>query len=354
MPSQVPAAATRPAEHSFPSPRQGGDPLITLQGVSAGYDGLPALRNVDLLLRRGDFVGIVGPSGSGKTTLLRTLLGQTQRLAGQVSQHPTPARGRLHVGYVPQVESVDWNFPITVEQVVLLGRWRDSAWRPWAGRRDRTLARQVLERLGIDELAQRPIRALSGGQQQRTFIARALIGDPDIVLLDEPTSGVDINTRHDVMHLLSDLNRAGVAIVLTTHDLNAVASHLPRLVCLGDGRIVADGTPPEVLTPEVLREAYGAEMVVLRRGRSVYVVEHDDAPGLWQQTAPAPLAEPGPSRPVGGGQTVPLRPFDSAQDRQAQDGRSSPQASAVAGADPSVPGAVHAEEPAAETDIPDV
>ena len=186
------------------------------------------------------------------------------------------------MGYVPQVESVDWNFPITVEQVVLLGRWRESGWRPWSSRRDRALVREVLERLSIDELAKRPIRALSGGQQQRVFIARALIGEPDIVLLDEPTSGVDIKTRHDVMHLLGDLHRAGTTIVLTTHDLNAVASHLPRLVCIGEGRIMADGTPPEVLTAEVLREAYGAEMVVLRHGRSVYVVEHDEESGVWE------------------------------------------------------------------------
>jgi zinc/manganese transport system ATP-binding protein/zinc transport system ATP-binding protein len=269
--------ALRPVEHSFPRPRRDGPPLIAFDGVSAGYDGAPVLRRVDLDLRRGEFVGIVGPSGSGKTTLLRTLLGQTQRLAGEVREHGGQP-GALRVGYVPQVESIDWNFPITVEQVVLLGRWRESGWRPWSSRRDRALARQALERLGIDHLRTRSIRALSGGQQQRVFIARALIGDPDIVLLDEPTTGVDIKTRHDVMHLLGELHRGGLTIVLTTHDLNAVASHLPRLVCIGEGRVVADGTPPQVLTPDVLRDAYGAEMVVLRRGRSVYVVEHDDAP----------------------------------------------------------------------------
>lgn len=271
------AAPARPAGHSFPRSRRDGPPLIAFDGVSAGYDGVPILRRVDFDLRQGEFVGIVGPSGSGKTTLLHTLLGQTQRLAGDV--HVAHAqRGALRVGYVPQVESIDWNFPITVEQAVLLGRWRESGWRPWSSRRDRRLAHQVLERLGIAHLSKRPIRALSGGQQQRVFIARALIGDPDLVLLDEPTNGVDIKTRHDVMHLLGDLHRGGLTIVLTTHDLNAVASHLPRLVCIGEGRVVADGTPPQVLTPDVLRDAYGAEMVVLRQGRSVYVVEHDDAP----------------------------------------------------------------------------
>ena len=269
--------AARLAEHSFPRPRRDGPPLIAFDGVSAGYDGAAVVRRIDLDLRRGEFVGIVGPSGCGKTTLLRTLLGQTQRLAGDVREHGGES-GPLRVGYVPQVESIDWNFPITVEQVVLLGRWRESGWRPWSSRRDRALARQALDRLGIGHLRDRSIRALSGGQQQRVFIARALIGDPDIVLLDEPTTGVDIKTRHDVMHLLGELHRGGLTIVLTTHDLNAVASHLPRLVCMGEGRVVADGTPPEVLTPDVLRDVYGAEMVVLRRGRTVYVVAHDDAP----------------------------------------------------------------------------
>ena len=284
-------APVQPAQHGFPAERGGDAPLLTLHGVSAGYDGVPALRDIDLQLRQGEFVGIVGPSGSGKTTLLRTLLGGAQRLAGRVQEQPRNGRRRLRLGYVPQVESIDWNFPITVQQVVLLGRWRESGRRPWFGRRDKRLAHQVLERLGIDHLARRPIRALSGGQQQRTFIARALIGDPDLVLLDEPTSGVDIKTRHDIMHLLSDLNRAGLAVILTTHDLNAVASHLPRLICIGEGRLVADGAPPQVLTPAVLREAYGAEMVVLRHGRSVYVVEHADAAPAatedWALTVPS-------------------------------------------------------------------
>jgi zinc/manganese transport system ATP-binding protein/zinc transport system ATP-binding protein len=221
-------------------------------------------------------VGIVGPSGSGKTTLLRTILEQVDRYAGEVVRHPRAGLDRVRIGYVPQVETVDWNFPITVEQVVLLGRWRESGWRPWPRRQDRRLVEQVLDRLGIAHLGKRPIRALSGGQQQRAFLARALIGDPDLLLLDEPTSGVDIKTRHEVMHLLGELNRAGTTVVMTTHDLNAVATHLPRLVCIGEGFVIADGRPPEVLTPPVLKQAYGAEMLVLRRGRTVYVVEHPD------------------------------------------------------------------------------
>ena len=275
------------AVHGPPPDRGQAQPLVTLSAWSAGYDGHPALRDLALTVRRGEFAGIVGPSGAGKTTLLRSLLGQVDAYHGDVRLHSQPGRGPLRLGYVPQVETVDWNFPISVEQVVALGRWREQGWRPWTRAHDRRLVRETLDRLEIGALAQRPIRALSGGQQQRAFLARALIGDPDLLLLDEPTSGVDIKTRHEILHLLADLNRAGVTILLTTHDLNAVATHLPRLICLREGALVADGPPVEVLTPEVLLEAYGAEMVVIRRGGHVYVVEHYD-----EDTLPSAVVQP--------------------------------------------------------------
>ena len=148
---------------------------------------------------------------------------------------------------MPQVETVDWNFPVTVGECVLMARTRAASW-PWRSRAERAEVDAVLERLGIAGLADRHIRELSGGQQQRVFIARALLGRPQLLLMDEPTSGVDVRTRHEMLHLLGDLHRDGLAIVLTTHDLNGIAAHLPHLVCLNTRdhrrRAAADGADP--------------------------------------------------------------------------------------------------------------
>ena len=148
-----------------------------------------------------------------------------------------------------------------------------SRWLPRTTRAEYTAVRDVLERLGIASVAHRHIRDLSGGQQQRMFLARALLRDPELLLLDEPTSGVDVSTRHDMLHLLGDLNAAGLAIILTTHDLNGMAAHLPHLVCVNH-RIVGEGSPEEVLTPNVLEQTFGARMEVLEHlGMRVVVDE---------------------------------------------------------------------------------
>ena len=241
---------------------------VTAAGVS--YDGNPVLRDVDLTLRRADFVGVVGPSGAGKTTLLRLVLGTQRPTAGTV----TRADG-LRVGYVPQLETVSWNFPVTVRECVLMAR--PGRLLPWATRAERAAVAEVLDRLGIGALAERHIRELSGGQQQRMFLARALLREPELLLLDEPTSGIDVATRHEMLHLLGHLHDEGTAIVLTTHDLNGVAAHVPDLVAL-HGTVVHRGAPREVMTPEVLERTFGAPMDVLEHlGMPIVLDRH--APG---------------------------------------------------------------------------
>lgn len=241
-------------------------PIVELRGVSIGYQGRPVLSNVNLEIPAGQFAGIVGPSGSGKTSLLRAMLGAAEIYSGEVlvDGKRVSGRRRAHVGYVPQLETVDWNFPVTVAEVVLMGRTMESGPWPWARRRDRERMFSILERLGLAQLHDRHIRNLSGGQQQRVFLARALIRSPKLLLLDEPTSGVDIRTRDDILHVLADLNAEGVTVILATHEINAVAAHLPFVICVNGG-IVAQGHPDDVFTPEVLSRTYKAPIFVIKQ-----------------------------------------------------------------------------------------
>ncbi|MGH9021989.1 MAG: metal ABC transporter ATP-binding protein [Acidimicrobiia bacterium] len=242
-----------------------GEMLVRLERVTCRYGPEPVIVNVDLTVEAGDFVGVVGPSGSGKTTLLRTIMGMMSPIVGAVQRRPG-----LRMAYVPQTEAVDWNFPVTVSECILMARGGRRL--PWSSRAERAEAHELLERLGIGSLENRHIRRLSGGQQQRVFIARALLRRPDLLLMDEPTAGVDVTTRHEVLHLLDELNSDGLSIVLTTHDLNGVAAHLPTLVCL-NREVVAAGSPSGVLTSDVLERTYGAPMEVLEHGGMPVVVD---------------------------------------------------------------------------------
>jgi zinc/manganese transport system ATP-binding protein len=245
-------------------------PLLSFRHVTCTYGGPPAVEDVDIEVVAGEFLGIVGPSGSGKTTVLRAMIGALEPVHGTIRR----ADG-MRLAYVPQVETVDWNFPVTVAEVVTMSLPRSGVGLRTSSAERRRVT-DVLGRLGLDELGARHIRELSGGQQQRVFLARALVQRPDLLVLDEPTSGVDVRTRHEVLHVLADLNDDGIAIVLTTHDLNGLAAHLPRLICF-NRTVVADGPPDEVLHPYVLERTYGAPMEVLRHGGMPVVLEHDVA-----------------------------------------------------------------------------
>jgi zinc/manganese transport system ATP-binding protein len=247
--------------------------LVEWREASCGYDRGPVLRDVTLSLRRGDFVALLGPSGAGKTTVLRSMMGAVRFYGGDITVDGVSVRHKQpRVGYVPQLQTIDWTFPLTVEEAALMGCTAQSRWWPWYPSRLRREVGEVLDRLGIADLRHRHIGTLSGGQQQRVFLARALASNQDLLLLDEPTSSLDIKSRDEILHLLAELNRQGVTIVLATHEINAVAAHLPQVVCV-NGTIVAAGSPAEVFTPEVMLRTYGAELPIVHYEGLVLVAE---------------------------------------------------------------------------------
>ncbi len=253
-------------------------PMIEAAGLCVDYGAGPVLDNADLVVEEGTLLGIVGPSGAGKSTLLKALLGSVAPTAGRVTR-----RDGLTVGLVPQVEHIDWSFPVTVAECIGMARAR--GWRtPWITRTERAEIGDALDRLGLTGLGDRHIRDLSGGQQQRVFLARSLFTNAQVIFLDEPTSGLDVRTRHEVVHLLGELNQQGLTIVLTTHDVNGMAAHLPDIVCLNT-HIVARGAPADVLVADVLEQTYGSPMHVLEHGGMRVVV---DAP---HSVAPASMGE---------------------------------------------------------------
>lgn len=242
--------------------------MITLENVDFSFGRTPVLRDVTATINEGELVGLIGPSGAGKTTLLRIILGEltptSGRFLGNTSSHPA-------VGYVPQLDAGERTFPLTVEEMVLLGAAAHSAKRPWFDRTEKRRANAILERLEIASLRSNRLDELSGGQFQRALIGRALMSRPTLLLLDEPTSGIDLHTRRQVLDLVDELRDDGYTVLLTTHDLNWVASYMPRIICLNT-TVVADGSPAEVLTRDVVKQTYGAEMdVIIHDGRPVIV-----------------------------------------------------------------------------------
>jgi ABC-type Mn2+/Zn2+ transport system ATPase subunit len=244
-------------------------PTLELRDLSAGYDGSWALTGVDLALPPGRLVGVIGPNGSGKSTLLRAILGLVPHRRGTVLLSGKPI-DRRRIAYVPQRELVDWSFPINAEQVVLMGRYPRIGPVAAAGPQDRAAVAAALERVGMLALAQRQIGALSGGQQQRVFLARALVQEAEVLLLDEPMTGVDLATEETIGTLMRELRDAGTTVVYATHDLETAAD-ISDLLCFVNGRIVAFGPPAETFTPHTLHETFGGELMIVDSGDHAHV-----------------------------------------------------------------------------------
>ena len=243
---------------------------LEFHDVTVAYGRRPVLWNVDLTVPGACLFGIIGPNGAGKSTLLKAALGLVPLAGGEVRILGAPLEQvRSRVGYVPQRESVDWDFPVTVTDVVLMGTYARLGWLRRPGPRERSLAAECLDRVGLADVADRQIGRLSGGQQQRVFLARALAQQADVYFLDEPMAGVDARSQERIFRVLSDLRAEGRLVVIVHHDLRSVAEWFDA-VALIDMRLVATGPVAEVLTPENLRRTYAGRLDVLDEiGRAV-------------------------------------------------------------------------------------
>ncbi|HRJ40397.1 MAG: metal ABC transporter ATP-binding protein [Caldilineaceae bacterium] len=246
----------RPPEHRHNAP------TIELEGVSVAYSDRPALEDISFQLRRGERVAVVGPNGAGKSTLFNVIVGTIQPSAGQVHIYGSGPAEHTCIGYVPQRNSIDWRFPVTVWDVVMMGRTARIGLLRRPGRQDRLMVEQALAEAQADHLARRQIGELSGGQQQRVFLARALAQEAEVLLLDEPLTGLDTPSQQAVLSILDGLGSRGIGVLVATHDLGQAAQFYHRILLL-NRRLIGDGPPAQLLTSQMLSRAYGSHLHIL-------------------------------------------------------------------------------------------
>jgi len=251
------AATTQPA-----SDHDAGAP-VSIHDMTVAYHHKPVLWDIDFSVAEGCLTAIIGPNGAGKSTLIKACLGLVPLASGSVRFFGAPyKKQRRLVGYVPQRESIDWDFPANALDVVTMGRYGHLPWCVPPGRKQRRIAMNALEQVGMAEYAKRQISKLSGGQQQRVFLARALAQDAQIYFMDEPLAGVDAATESAIIALLNELKTRGKTILVVHHDLQTVKEYFDQVMLL-NMRIVASGPTSEVFTHENLRKTYGGKLTIL-------------------------------------------------------------------------------------------
>ncbi|WP_182870404.1 metal ABC transporter ATP-binding protein [Rhodopirellula sp. JC639] len=241
----------------------GADVPLSVYDLTVAYHRKPVIWDVGFDLPAGQLIGIVGPNGAGKSTLLKAVMDLIPRASGRVRIFGDTYRDNRHrVGYVPQRESVDWQFPVSALDVVAMGLYDKIGWCRPVRKKHRDQAREALTRVGIGDLADRQISQLSGGQQQRTFLARALVQDADLYLMDEPFAAVDAATERAIVEILRDLKARGKTAAVIHHDLQTVPEYFDYVVLL-NMRVVAHGAVEETFTQDNLQKTYGGRLTLL-------------------------------------------------------------------------------------------
>jgi len=252
---------------------------LWINDLTVAYHRKPVLWDVDLSLPEGQLIAVVGPNGAGKSTLIKAILGLVPRASGAVSIYGKPYESQRHlVGYVPQRESVDWDFPVNAMEVVAMGIYRQIGWLKPVTRRHRQKAFEELEKVGMAAYAGRQISQLSGGQQQRVFLARALAQDARLYFMDEPFAGVDVATERAIIALLKELKSAGKTCIVVHHDLQTVPTYFDHVVLL-NLRIVDAGPIDQVFTEENLKKTYGGKLTLLSQALHEYAKDPRFPPG---------------------------------------------------------------------------
>lgn len=252
-------------------PHRPDQPILRVSHVSARYNGRSALEDVTFELVAGEQVAVVGPNGAGKSTLFKIIAGVLPPATGQVEVYGLGPGGHICIAYVPQRSQVDWTFPVTVVDVVMMGRVGKLGLFRRPGKADWEYVRQCLRVVEMEELAERQIGELSGGQQQRAFIARALAQEAELMLMDEPLTGLDVNSQEDIFRILGQLRDRGVTVMIATHDLDLAAGRFDRVMLL-NRRLLGLGRPEEVFTPDNLLTAYGGHMRLIETDRGLMVL----------------------------------------------------------------------------------
>ena len=251
---------------------QPNQPILDVQHLSVRYDGRIALDNITFHLQEGERIAVVGPNGAGKSTLFKVVSGVLPPTSGVVTISGSRPREHICIAYIPQRSQVDWNFPVSVADVVMMGRSAKLGPLNWPHKKDWEHVHQALETVDLSDLASRQISQLSGGQQQRMFIARALAQEAELMLMDEPLTGLDTPAQEDLLGLLDTLRDQRVTVMVATHDLDQASRHFERIMLLNH-RIVAFGLPDIVLQTGNLLMAYGGR---LRSANGENVLAVDD------------------------------------------------------------------------------
>jgi len=242
-------------------------PGLALEHVSVRYNGVVALDDVSFEVASGERIAVVGPNGAGKSTLFNVISGAMKPSSGQVHVFGHDPDGHICIGYVPQRNQIDWSFPVTVSDVVMMGRVGRIGLFKWPKQNDWSVVRSALERVGMTDLSHRQIGELSGGQQQRVFIARALAQRAELLLLDEPLSGLDAPSQEAILDIFNSLKADNITVLVATHDLAQASEHFDRMMLLNH-RLIAFGEPQSVYTAEHLVAADGEHVHVLSDGET--------------------------------------------------------------------------------------